>query len=394
MAERNNEPDCETVRLGVPTVGTILGATYRIVRPLADGGCGDVYVATHLRLGSEVAVKVLHSGLAGNAQALARLQREADIMSALRHPHIVQILDFNITEYGVPYLVMELLDGRPLTEGTAAGPPFESRAAIHIVGQIARALAAVHAHGIVHLDLKPDNVILVSTDGRDDFVKVIDFGISQATWRDRPADEPLVTGTPEYMAPEQACGVTEEIDHRADQFALASLSYWLLTGHQPFTGADPGALLHQVINEPQQPPSRRAPWLGKGVDAVIDRGMSKRPHARYPDVMAFADALCNAVELIASDRRLVSRPLSDSVSDPIARPGGLSERDTLKFIRKTKKAAAGRTPGLVLFALAAAAAGVWFFPTTRTTARATWHRATAHARRVIVAGSTSGTREP
>jgi len=377
----------------VPTIGTVLGETYRIVRPLADGGCGDVYVAIHARLGSEVAVKVLHPSLAGNAQALARLQREADIMSALRHPHIVQILDFNVTEHGVPYLVMELLEGRSLTEGAASGLPFEPRAAIHIVEQIAHALEAAHAHGIVHLDLKPDNVILVSTDGRDDFVKVIDFGISQASWRDRPADEPLITGTPEYMAPEQASGLTEEIDHRTDQFALASLSYWLLTGHEPFNGTDPNALLHQVISEIQQPPSQRAPWLGKGVDAVINRGMSKRSCARFPDVMAFADALCDAVELVASDRRLVPRPVSEPVSDQIAPPAGLSERDTLKFIRKTKRATVGRAPGVVLVALAVAA-GVWFFPATRSTARATWHRATAHARRAIVAVSTSGAREP
>jgi serine/threonine protein kinase len=429
MAERNNERDCELVRLmaepgdetddeivrlvaeispmrervsasrvslrdpAIPTIGTVLGETYRIVRPLADGGCGDVYVATHVRLGSEVAVKVIHPSLAGNAQALARLQREADVMSALRHPHIVQILDFNVTEHGVPYLVMELLEGRTLTEGTGTGTPFEPRVAIHIVEQIAHALAAAHAHGIVHLDLKPDNVILVSTDGRDDFVKVIDFGISQATWRDRPADEPLVTGTPEYMAPEQACGLTEEIDHRTDQFALASLSYWLLTGHEPFNGSDPSALLHQVINEIQQPPSRRAPWLGNGVDAVIDRGMSKRSTARYPDIMAFADALCDAVELIDSDRRLVPRRVSESVSDQSARSLELAERDTLKFIQKTKRATVGRTPGIMLFALAAVA-GVWFFPATRTTARATWHRATAHARRVLVAAGTIGSQEP
>jgi serine/threonine protein kinase len=429
MAERNNEPECGTVRLmaepgdeiddeivrlvaelapgrervgptrfhprdpAIPTIGTVLGETYRIVRPLADGGCGDVYVATHVRLGSDVAVKVLHPSVAGNAQALARLQREADVMSALRHPHIVQVLDFNVTEHGVPYLVMELLEGRTLTEGTRSGTPFEPRAAIHIVEQIARALAAAHAHGIVHLDLKPDNVILVSTDGRDDFVKVIDFGISQAAWRDRPANEPLVTGTPEYMAPEQACGLTEEIDHRTDQFALASLSYWLLTGHEPFNGPDPSALLHQVINERQQPPSRRAPWLGKGVDAVIDRGMSKRSSARFPDVMAFADALCDAVELIASDRRLGPRPVSEPVSEQIAGPAEVSERDTLKFIRKATRATVGRTPGVVLFALAAVAA-VWFFPATRTSARATWHRATANARRAIVAVRTSGTQEP
>jgi serine/threonine protein kinase len=324
---------------------------------------------------------------------LARLQREADIMSALRHPHIVQILDFNVTEQGVPFLVMELLEGWPLTGHTASGPPFEPRAAVHIVGQIAHALAAAHAHGIVHLDLKPDNVMLVPTDGRGDFVKVIDFGISQAIWRDRLASDPLIAGTPEYMAPEQAGGMTDEIDHRADQFSLACLSYRLLTGHQPFSGADPLAILHQVVNETEQPPTHHVPWLGAGVDAVISRALSKSPGARYHDVMAFADALRAAVELIASDRRLVPRPPLQPDADQSAPPVRVAESDTLEFFRKTKERTVGRMSRVVLFALSAAAA-VWFLPATRTTARATWQRATAHVRRAIVAVSPSSAQEP
>ena len=361
----------------IPTIGTVLDGTYRIDRLLAGGGCGDVYVATHVRLGSEVAVKVLLPSLAGNAQALARLQREADVMSALRHPHIIQILDFNVTAEGVPFLVMELLEGWPLTGRAASGPPFEPRAAAHIVGQIAHALAVAHAHGIVHLDLKPDNVMLVRTDGRGDFVKVIDFGISQAIWRDRLASDPLIAGTPEYMAPEQAGGMTEEIDHRTDQFSLACLSYRLLTGHQPFNGADPFAVLHEVINGTQPPPSQHVPWLGAGVDAVIARAMSKRPAARYPDVMAFADALRAAVELIASDRRVAS-----------------VQRNAPPSFPKTKERTAGRTSRLVLFALSAAAVLVWFLPATRTTAHAAWQRATAQARRALLATGTGRAQEP
>jgi serine/threonine-protein kinase len=290
-----------------PTVGTILCGTYRIVRPLAAGGGGNVYVAAHQRLGRQVAVKILHPGLAGKARDVARLRQEADVMSALQHPHIVQILDFDVTENGVPFLVMELLEGRSLAEGAASGEPFEPRAAGGVVDQIAQALAAAHAHGIVHLDLKPDNVILVSTDGRDDFVKVIDFGIARAVWRARLINEPLITGTPEYMAPEQAAGTTEEIDHRADQFALAAVSYRLLTGHEPFVGADVAALIQQVLHETPRSPSAWVPALGAGVDAVLARGMSKRPGDRYPDVMGFADSLRDALGIIAIDRRHTRR---------------------------------------------------------------------------------------
>jgi serine/threonine protein kinase len=376
----NTTPPSEEFNLSaphmIPTSGTILGGSYLIVRTLARGGCGDVYVAAHERLACQVAIKILHPGLAGNARALARLQQEADIMSALRHPHIVQILDFDVTKQGVPFLVMELLDGRPLTQAMSSGQPFEPRAGVHIVDQIAQALDAAHALGIVHLDLKPDNVILVSTDGRDDFVKVIDFGISRASWRARLTNEPLITGTPEYMAPEQASGSTEEIGPRSDQFALAALSYWLLTGHEPFSGPSAEALLQQVMNETPQPPSQRAPVLGLGVDAVIARGMSKRADDRYPDVMSFAEALHDAVGLIAVDRRRAPRAASSrgpaelvppSARAPAVEPSERqSTREAMSFVQR-------RHSRSVVLALAAAAAFVWFSPAARTAARAAWH---------------------
>ncbi|HVZ85404.1 MAG TPA: serine/threonine-protein kinase [Polyangia bacterium] len=364
-----------------PTIGTVLGATYRIVRSIAQGGCGDVYVATHERLGREVAVKILHPSRAGSPRDLARLRQEADIMSALRHPHIVQILDFNVTDGGVPFLVMELLEGRGLSEAAAAGTPFDPRTAVHIIDQIGQALGAAHARGIVHLDLKPDNVILVSIDGRDDFVKVIDFGISRASWRARLANEPLVTGTPEYMAPEQANGLTAEINHRADQFALAAVSYRLLTGREPFSGPTLEAILFQVMNHLPPPPSQLVPGLGAGVDAVIERGMSKRSADRYPSVTAFAEALGSAIGLIATDRRHALRAPAARASEPpeVAAP-------TLARAVHTK--AVRRRFATVLFALAAALA--WFTPATRTGLRTAWHHAVgAKARMAATVANTN-----
>jgi serine/threonine-protein kinase len=371
----------------IPTSGTILGGSYFIVRRLAEGGCGDVYLAAHERLACQVAIKILHPGLAGNARDVARLQQEAEIMSALRHPHIVQILDFDVTKQGVPFLVMELLEGRPLTQAIASGVPLEPRAGVHIVDQIAQALDAAHALGIVHLDLKPDNVILVSTDGRDDFVKVIDFGISRASWRARLVNEPLIVGTPEYMAPEQASGSTEEIGRRSDQFALAALSYWLLTGQEPFSGASAEALLQQVIHDEPRPPSQRAPILGLGVDAVIARGMSKRPIDRYPDVLSFADALREAVGVIAVDRRRVPRvkssrafpqlaPVAEVLAPVVEPPRRQSKGDGMPLMRRSGSRS-------VVLVLAAAAALVWFSPGTRTAAPVAWYHGGAKAQGAV-----------
>jgi serine/threonine protein kinase len=371
----------------IPTIGTILRGTYRIVRPLAEGGCGDVYVAAHTRLGSEVAVKILHPGFASAADALALFRQEADIMSALRHPHVVQILDFNVTEAGVPFLVMELLEGRSLAQGLVSGKPFDPQAAVHIVEQIAQALEAAHTHGVVHLDLKPDNVILVSIDGRDDFVKVIDFGISRASWRAGAFDESVVTGTPQFMAPEQARGRGEQIDHRADQFSLAAVAYTLLTGCEPFKDPDLAGLLHKVINVTQRPPSELAPWLGTGVDEVIGRAMSKHARDRFPSVVAFSEALGGALEgaVVAPD---IDRAPADasSVSElPVSSAG----RETRRFIRKAQRRIRNRRSGPVLLALAAATAFAWFSPPTRDTTRAVWHRARAEARRVVARAASS-----
>ena len=224
-------------------IGIVLQGTYRIIRPLAEGGCGEVYLAAHTRLPGRFAVKLLHRSLARDNDALERFRQEAEITSSLRHPHIVQVFDFNVTDNGVPFLVMELLEGKLLSERVQKVGAIDPIAAANIIEQIAGALHAAHTRGIVHRDLKPENVMLLAGAGVDDFVKVMDFGISQASWRPRLTEGERVAGTPQYMAPEQAQGLREQIDHRSDQFSLAAIAYTLLTG--------PGAV-------PRREPDRRA----------------------------------------------------------------------------------------------------------------------------------------
>ncbi|MES1157766.1 MAG: protein kinase, partial [Haliangium ochraceum] len=373
--------------------GTVLHDTYRLLHAVAEGGCGTVYAAAHARLPGQFAVKVLHRGLIRNLEAMTRFRQEAEITSTLRHPHIVQVLDFNVTPDGSPYFVMELLEGRPLATVLAERGAIEPAAAVHIVEQIAQALYAAHLRGIVHRDLKPDNVVLLSGQGMPDFVKVLDFGISQASWRPRLTDNTHVAGTPQYMAPEQACGLRDEIGPWTDQFSLAAITYTLLTGQEPFTAEDAIAVLYQVVHSDPPLPSHHT-RLGAAVDATIMRGLAKKPVDRFPDVLAFAESLRAALfatpvtpvatapapepEIpagVAQARPVAAqhapvgpvrafdapRPVPPE-PPPVPAPG----RQTVRLIRKVRRRIHRGPRTLALLAVAATATVLYFSPTART----------------------------
>jgi serine/threonine protein kinase len=276
--------------------GTVLAETYRILSHIGEGGCAEVYAAAHTRLTGQFAVKVLNRTFARDPEALARFRQEAEITSALRHPNIVQVVDFNVTESGRPFLVMELLEGELLNERLSRQGAMSPPSAVRIVEQIARALLAAHARGIVHRDLKPDNIMLISAEGLDDFVKVLDFGISRASFQPSPGEDALIFGTPEYMAPEQALGESERVGPKTDQWALATIAYALLTGRQPFRGETVQAVLADVVHGQPPAPSELVPTLTAEVNAAIAGGLSKDPAQRYDDVAAFATAFRCAIE--------------------------------------------------------------------------------------------------
>jgi serine/threonine-protein kinase len=283
-----------------PTFGPdeLLQDTYRILQPLATGGMGEVYLARHERLQSDVAVKVLSRALVDDQAARARFVREAGILSVLRHPHIVQVFDFNITGEGIPYLVMELLEGPTLGEYLARNGPLPPDQVARIVKQMASALEAAHGRGIVHRDLKPDNVILLQPEGDLEFAKVFDFGICRTIGSPRLTTDSSVLGTPEYMAPEQARG--DELDVRTDEFALAAMTFTLLTGQQPFRGDKPVSVLYQIVHEEPPSISQFVSWPSAGVEAVLMRGLAKDPEDRFPHVLEFAQALEAAVAALAA----------------------------------------------------------------------------------------------
>jgi len=277
-----------------PLIGRVLDGTYQIVRPLARGGMGEIYEAVHARLGGKrYAIKVLHPVFASNEEVFRRFRREAEIASQLGHDHIVEVQDFNVTPDSVPYMVMELLEGEDLAARIERGPlPLVH--VVHIVDQVASALAAAHQAGIVHRDLKPQNIFLTKRRGSDEFVKVLDFGISkmQDSSSVITRDQSLM-GTPFYMSPEQAMGMVRDVDARTDVFALGAIIWEMVTGEMAFASDTiPGALYRVVHEEPRAAHELRRE-LPPGASALLARAMAKDRDARIASAQDLAAELAS-----------------------------------------------------------------------------------------------------
>jgi serine/threonine protein kinase len=276
-------------------VGTVLQVTYEIVRLVGWGGMGDVYEARHARLPGRFAIKVLTARVTAESPDFARFRREAEIASSLRHPNIVQVIDFNQTDDGTPYLVMEFLDGRDLGAELESARRMPPARVADIVSQIASALAAAHDKGIVHRDLKPQNVFLTPIEGQPrELAKILDFGISKVRSAAHITAESRMVGTPGYMSPEQARCENEDVDARTDQFALAAIAYEMLGGKPAFAGDNVPAILLKVTNEDPPLLAGAVPGVPASVDVVLHRALSKSKGPRFDSVLEFAEALAAA----------------------------------------------------------------------------------------------------
>jgi len=332
---------------------TVLDGTYRIVRRLGEGGMGDVYLAAHERLPGFFAVKALQTPFIAHAEAVSRFRREAEILAGVRHPNVVQVVDFNVTPQGIPYLVMEYADGPDLARELDEGRELSPADAMSIVRQIASALDAAHAAGVVHRDLKPANVILMPAAGQAPVVKVIDFGISISDWSPQITTESRVMGTPEFMSPEQALGKRDDIDARSDQFALAVLAHTLLARRAPFAGDSPLATLSAIVHGEPEPLAPHVSWPAEEVQAVLYRGMARAREDRFPSVLAFADML----EATLSSAGALMQPARACPSASVAAPPSRSDPELAQLL------AARRTPGSGAHRAAGAAVAVVAAPT-------------------------------
>jgi serine/threonine-protein kinase len=283
---------------------------YEIVEEIGTGGLATVYRAYQPAMDRYVAVKVIDASLVSDVEAVARFQREAHLIARLEHLHILPVYDFD-GAHEPPYIVIRYVEGGTIRDVLAHGPmPLEEVA--YLIQQIGSALHYAHGQGIVHRDVKPDN-ILIDTEGN---AFVSDFGIAYAVkgaGRERDLlnanGSPL--GTPGYMAPERILG-RSAVDERADVYALGAMLYEMVTGALPFQATNLKQALHQHLNAPVPDARALRPELPPALNAVIQRAMAKEPGERYPSAAEFAAATTAAIGGSAGTPRVVRTVARDS----------------------------------------------------------------------------------
>lgn len=275
-------------------IGTTLAGKYRIEARLNEGGMGTVYRGTHVLMEKTVAIKVLRPSLAADEKIVARFSREARAASRISHPNALTVTDFGEDENGIVFLVMEFLSGRTLKQLIRDEGPLPLTRVVEIVRQVGDALNAAHTQGVVHRDLKSDNIMLVDTMAGD-HAKVLDFGIAKINEpegkRDTELTAPnLVIGTPQYMSPEQ-CSQDSAIDARSDIYSLGVIMYEMLVGHVPFTADSPTMVMMKHLQEPVPSVLEERSDLPASIGRVIARAMAKLPANRYQTIAELIEDL-------------------------------------------------------------------------------------------------------
>ncbi len=301
-------------------IGEVIEGRYRVLRSIAQGGMGSVFLAEHWLIKRKVALKILHREFAADADMIRRFMNEALAAGTLGHPNIVESTDMGFTKDDQPYIVFEYVEGKMLSDEVYRLGGLPLKRCLEIALQIASALGAAHDASIVHRDLKSDNVLITERPDGTDRVKVLDFGISRfLTSRENTQVGAGIVGTPEFMAPEQITS-PDDIDKRADVYALGVVLYEMLAGRLPFVIGDPTepprsrkydldqfhALFHRIVGDP--PPPLNVPDAPEGLPTVVGRMLAKKPADRFQSMTEVQAELSHLVERIRTTNPIVARP--------------------------------------------------------------------------------------
>lgn len=299
------EPDAaafdQTLVLSGFESGAFFMDRYRIERLLGAGAMGKVFRAIDTVEDRPIALKVLHPDMARKVQVLERFRREAQILRELGHHGIVRVFDSGQAPGGMDYLIMELLEGRTLKQKLRADGPMSPEELLPLLVQVCDALGAAHVQGVVHRDLKPDNIFLLTGDR---VAKILDFGLSRLATQKRMTKTGMMLGTPRYMPPEQIRSA-KDADARTDQYALAVVCHEALAGASPFPAADPAQLLGCVMEGRILTLEDQVADIGEELGAVVRRAMSRERKERYATIGGFVEAFAQTIGRHTGRSRLI-----------------------------------------------------------------------------------------
>lgn len=328
----------------MPVSGQIVGGRYRLVRPLGEGGMATVWAAEHLTMGNLVAVKIISTELLDCELAITRFSREARAAAQLRSPYVVQLFDHDVDPVVGPYIAMELLEGESLAERLEREHTLPPKNLCRILHQVSKGLMRAHAAGIVHRDIKPDNIFLAIDDDAEETAKILDFGVAKADspFAVRSGNKTVagaLVGTLNYMSPEQAQG--REVNHLTDLWALGVIAFECLVGKRPFEDEAPGAVVMQICAHPMAVPSTLNPDVPPGFDAWFAQACNRDPSMRFSSSEELAQSLahvCDADELSLDDVLQEDLVSSDDVvtsAPKVAKSPARRKRPVLQLVDST-----------------------------------------------------------
>jgi serine/threonine-protein kinase len=348
-----------------PLIGQTIDGRYQIEKKLGEGGMGVVYKAKHVMLQKDLAVKVLRADVSKDQEIIARFRQEAQSASGIGSQHIIDISDFGTLDDGSTYFIMEFLDGKELTKVIEQEQPIPPERVAHVGMQLCDALGAAHDRGIVHRDMKPDNVFLVERGGDPDFVKVLDFGIAKVGGASSKLTKAgQVFGTPHYMSPEQCSG--QGVDHRTDIYAIGIILYEMACGRVPFDADNLMGILTKHIYEQPIPPHDLPPPVDvpAGLEAVILKCLAKSVDQRY---QTMAEVKADLQAFVAGQTPNAVMDAVDRSTGPHARVDPTGRQSALQVeVGGAHEGGGGSKLPLILgavvglVALAAVGLGVWF----------------------------------